>query len=109
MAKKRLTSDSVSNPLSESAFFNRPSEEAINRTTTRKNNIPNNRTGNKKKGVGRPPLERSTTRQSYEIYEDQLIALRRLRSMLELETGQKVSMSGLVREAIDAMLQERSR
>lgn len=106
MAKKRLTTDAVSNPLSESAFFNPPNEEKINRTTTRKTNIPNNRT--EKRKVGRPALKRPTTRQSYEIYEDQLIALRRLRSTLELETGKKVSMSGLVREAIDAMLQERT-
>ena len=102
--KKRLSADSITNPLEESAFFRTPSEPEINRTTTRKSAATQR--GKQGRGVGRPPLERPTKRQSYEIFEDQLMALRRLRSTRELETGEKVSMSGLVREAIDALLAE---
>lgn len=104
MSKKRLTIESASNPLNDSAFFKSPEPQSENRTVARKTDNPNNRTENKRGKVGRPTTEFPTQRQSYEIYDYQMKALRKLRSTMELKTGEKTSLSELVREALDALL-----
>ena len=53
----------------------------------------------------RDPDKRIITRNSFEIYEDQMEALRRL-SFQEKLAGQVGSMSAMVRAAIDAYLEE---
>ena len=53
----------------------------------------------------RDPAKRIITRNSFEIYEDQMDALRRL-SFQEKLAGQVGSMSAMVRAAIDSYLEE---
>jgi hypothetical protein len=53
----------------------------------------------------RDPAKRIITRNSFEIYEDQMEALRRL-SFQEKLAGQVGSMSAMVRTAIDSYLEE---
>jgi hypothetical protein len=55
----------------------------------------------------RDPARRIITRNSFEIYEDQMEALRRL-SYQEKMAGQVGSMSAMVRAAIDSYLKEHS-
>jgi hypothetical protein len=59
----------------------------------------------------RPPVrlnaKRIITRNSFEIYEDQMDALRRL-AYLEKMDGKIGSMSAMVREAIDTYLKEKN-
>ncbi len=55
----------------------------------------------------RPNGKRIITRNSFEIYEDQMDALRKL-SLAEKMEGKLGSMSQMVRDAIDAYLKERS-
>jgi len=54
----------------------------------------------------RPNGKRIITRNSFEIYEDQMDSLRKL-SLQEKMDGKIGSMSQMVREAIDAYLQKR--
>jgi hypothetical protein len=53
----------------------------------------------------RDPAKRIITRNSFEIYEDQMEALRRL-SFQQKMAGQVGSMSAMVRAAIDSYLEE---
>ena len=53
----------------------------------------------------RDPVRRIITRNSFEIYEDQMEALRK-RSFQEKMAGQVGSMSAMVRAAIDSYLEE---
>jgi hypothetical protein len=55
----------------------------------------------------RPNGKRIITRNSFEIYEDQMGSLRTLSYQAKME-GQLGSMSGMVREAIDNYLQKRT-
>ncbi len=55
----------------------------------------------------RPSGKRIITRNSFEIYEDQMDALRKLSFQDKME-GKLGSMSQMVREAIDAYLKEKS-
>jgi hypothetical protein len=55
----------------------------------------------------RPNGKRIITRNSFEIYEDQMDALRKL-SLEEKMEGKLGSMSQMVRDAIDAYLKEKS-
>jgi hypothetical protein len=55
----------------------------------------------------RPSGKRIITRNSFEIYEDQMESLRKL-SFQEKMEGKLGSMSQMVREAIDAYLKEKS-
>jgi hypothetical protein len=55
----------------------------------------------------RPNGKRIITRNSFEIYEDQMDALRKL-SLQERLEGKLGSMSQMVREAIDAYLKDKS-
>lgn len=103
MAKKRLTADTASNPLTESAFF----KSKAKTERSGKPNDPENRTENEPQSkVGRPRKKRATTRHSFEFYKDQLTSLRKLRAQRELETGQSFSLSDVVREAIDWYLEQ---
>ena len=60
---------------------------------------PNDRT------VERGTKARKTERYSYEFYADQVEAIRKIRARREL-AGETVTLSDIVREAVDAYLQE---
>ena len=118
---KRLNITSITNELEGSAFF--PSKAAPSVSPTRQP------VGDEPKPAGviiqtrepkqlvperahaptaqRPNGKRIITRNSFEIYEDQMGSLRTLSYQAKME-GQLGSMSGMVREAIDNYLQKRT-
>jgi hypothetical protein len=51
------------------------------------------------------PLKRLSRRYSFEFYDDQIISLKKLKHEAEME-GKKVSLSDMVREALDRFLSE---
>ena len=55
--------------------------------------------------MGDLPLKRRTKRYSFEFYEDQLVKLKQLKIQAEM-AGESVSLSEMVRLALDAYLRE---
>lgn len=126
MARKRLTADSVSNPLEESAFFPRPQPEpqveieperpeepppTQPRKKTEKSSTAQNKaeTDEPKRKRGRPQSKRKTTRYSFEFYDDQLERLVQVRAHRMIATRKNIPMSVIVREAIDDYLRKHER
>lgn len=105
MAKKRITADNVANPLAESAFFAPPQKRKSDRKTEKRTN-PEKRSEKRKNKGGRPKSPRPTTRHGFELFADQLTDLRKLRAKRELESGNSVPLSSLVREALDLYLKK---
>jgi hypothetical protein len=101
---KRLTITSITHELAESAFF--PSKKSPIENPTRAPKPPLPERVNARSTV-RPNGKRIITRNSFEIYEDQMDALRK-RSLQEKMEGKLGSMSQMVRDAIDAYLKEKS-
>jgi hypothetical protein len=108
---KRLTITSITHELAESAFF--PSKKSPsgfpppaveNPTIEPKPPVPERMIA---RSSVRPRGRRIITRNSFEIYEDQMEALRKL-SLQEKMEGKLGSMSRMVREALDTYLQKRS-
>ena len=60
------------------------------------------------RSYARTPVRRQMTRYAFEFYQDQVEELRRL-SLEEKMQGEKGSMSEMVREAIDAFLEQKKR
>jgi hypothetical protein len=56
----------------------------------------------------RPLPEREVIRHSFNIYRDQLQALKRLKSLYMMENGEEKGMSEMVRDAIDQYMESRS-
>jgi hypothetical protein len=54
------------------------------------------------------PIKRRTKRYSFEFYEDQLIQLKKLKYQAEM-TGEQITQSDMVREALDLYLKERDK
>ncbi len=115
MAKK-LNIEAITNELEESAFFRRPQrgqpevstpvplpEKPIVQEEQSHLAIPERMNA---RSPVRPNGKRIITRNSFEIYEDQMDSLRKL-SLQEKMDGKIGSMSQMVREAIDAYLQKR--
>jgi hypothetical protein len=114
---KKLNVDAITNELAESAFFRRPQQERpeIDKPTP----LPENQIIQKEQSLQdipervnartpvRPNGKRIITRNSFEIYEDQMDSLRKI-SLLEKMEGKIGSMSQMVRDAIDAYLKEKS-
>ena len=114
---KKLNVAAITNELAESAFFRRPPREQpeIDKPTPlpEKPIVQENQSDqdiservNARSPV-RPNGKRIITRNSFEIYEDQMDSLRKL-SLQEKMDGKIGSMSQMVREAIDAYLKEKS-
>jgi hypothetical protein len=76
-------------------------EETGERPNARTVEQANARTPERKKG------KRITTRESFDIYEDQMASLREI-SYLEKREGKLGSMSAMVREALDTYLAKRT-
>ncbi len=102
MTKKRITTETVANPLKESIFFTKQVAEKEEQTGEATSQTEKQPVGKKK--PGRPRLARPTARHSFEFYKDQLVALRKLRAKKELATGESLTLSQLVREALDTFL-----
>jgi hypothetical protein len=114
---KKLNVDAITNELAESAFFRRPQREqpGIDKSIPQpeKQIIQENQSYqdiselvNARTPV-RPNGKRIITRNSFEIYEDQMDSLRKI-SLQEKMEGKLGSMSQMVRDAIDAYLKEKT-
>jgi hypothetical protein len=114
---KKLNVDAITNELAESAFFRRPKREQpeSDKSTPlpEKQIVQENQSHqdidervNARTPV-RPNGKRIITRNSFEIYEDQMDSLRKI-SLQEKMEGKLGSMSQMVRDAIDAYLKEKT-
>ena len=114
---KKLNVDAITNELAESAFFRRPQREQpeVDKPTPLpekpivQENQPNkdeHERVNARTPV-RPNGKRIITRNSFEIYEDQMDSLRKI-SFHEKMEGKLGSMSQMVRDAIDSYLKEKT-
>jgi hypothetical protein len=97
--------------LADSPFFAAPEAEQVssndNRTTERNSERTSERTEFRtEKRTDDLPTKRRTKRYSFEFYEDQLLHLKRLKYRAEMD-GKSLSLSDLVRQALDAYLQNR--
>src|SRR5512144_1481349 len=117
---KKLDISSITNELEESAFFSSRKRQMDSPTplpivkekqvsevvpvTKHKPQIPERANA---PSPERPNSKRIITRNSFEIYEDQMDSLRKL-SFQEKMDGKLGSMSGMVREAIDNYLLKRT-
>jgi hypothetical protein len=80
--------------------LSRTSERSSARTVFRAESRTQNRT------VFPLPYKRRTKRYSFEFYEDQLVKLRQLKIQAEM-SGQSLSQSNIVREALDQYLNDK--
>lgn len=120
---KKLNTKSITNELEESAFFQKR-ETSIDSPTPPPVDEESKSADSNIKGLviqtkpqmteranvrtyQRPNGKRIITRNSFEIYEDQMDSLRKL-SIQEKMEGKLGSMSKMVREAIDAYLQKKA-
>ena len=114
---KKLNTAAITNELAESAYFRRPQREQpeVDPPTPlpekpivqeKQSDQDISERVNARTPV-RPNGKRIITRNSFEIYEDQMDSLRKL-SLQEKMDGKIGSMSQMVREAIDAYLKEKS-
>ncbi|MEU6064066.1 hypothetical protein ABZ864_06055 [Streptomyces sp. NPDC047082] len=95
---KKLDTSTITNELEESVFFSqKPSSERDPSSHTPER--PNGRSPE------RSFTRRIVTRNSFEVYEDQMDDLRRL-AYAEKMDGKVGSMSAMVRDAIDQYLRE---
>ena len=114
---KKLNVEAITNELAESAFFRRPQreqpetdkptplpEKSLAQENQSHQDIPER--VNARTPV-RPNGKRIITRNSFEIYEDQMDSLRK-KSLQEKMEGKLGSMSQMVRDAIDAYLKEKA-
>jgi hypothetical protein len=108
---KRLNTDVIVNDLEGSVFFATKRQSPIplpEKTILQgiQSNQPISERANARTNV-RPNGKRIITRNSFEIYEDQMDLLRKL-SIQEKMDGKLGSMSAMVRNAIDSYLQGNS-
>jgi hypothetical protein len=115
---KTFTINPIANELKGSAWFRRPEEGAPPAATasetplatepqkrspehTAPKTVPVDRTN---RSAVQQPKKTRTLRRAYDLTETQLTGLRRIRATRELSRDAHVSMSELVREAIDLLL-----
>lgn len=112
---KRFSEDSVSNPLrplKKSAYFSSPADEKTERinkpTASGLRDAQAEEVQRKKKSEkrGRPKFKRETSRHSFEFYKDQVTRLRTVKSIRELRENRTISLSEVVRDALDAYITE---
>jgi hypothetical protein len=109
--KKQLDTSTVQNELSgASLFFTRPASPPAKPSVVAPQPVGKQPTTERSNArtVERPNGKRIITRNSFEIYEDQMEALRE-RSYQERRQGKPGSMSAMVRNAIDAFLKQSSK
>ena len=117
MSKKKLNEDAIVNELTQSAFFRQPdpvpgadaSPPRADQTTASATlpDTPDSSTGRTPRTTVRP-VRVMKSRHPFDIYQDQLESLQRL-SAEERMQGGLGSMSKMVRDAIDAYLENRGR
>lgn len=95
---------------SEVVYSSQQSSIPTERSNERTPDFPNDRTDEAAeqpngRTVDRTKASRETVRHSFEFYADQIEAIRRLRAQHEL-AGESISLSDIVRTAIDQYLQE---
>jgi hypothetical protein len=105
MSKKRPDTESIANELEgASLFFRQPQaetpaaeERSIERSSVRSENRTEMRTAEL-------PVRRPARRYSFEFYDDQIVEMKRLKHEAEMR-GERVSLSDIARQAIDAYLE----
>jgi hypothetical protein len=114
---KKLNVEDITNELQESAFFRPPRREQVENSPSTP--LPEKPIIQEKQPIHdeperpnartpvRPNGKRIITRNSFEIFEDQMDSLRKI-SLQEKMDGRAGSMSQMVREAIDAYLKKRT-
>jgi hypothetical protein len=90
-------------PLTEEAKTDKTKSEVTERFSERKNERTEIRTEER---TGQLPIKRLSRRYSFEFYDDQITALKRLKHDAEMR-GEKVSLSDMARQALDEYLQGR--
>jgi hypothetical protein len=105
MSKKQYDIGHLTNELAEgkSLFFDRPAKQPTEELTRQQNPAAPERAN--ARTTERPNGRRIITRNSFEIYEDQMDSLRE-RAYQEKRSGKIGSMSAMVRDAIDAFLKK---
>lgn len=92
----------LGSPMDNFPTIQKPNQPSQLQGTKLQTERPNERTPQ------RPNGKRIITRNSFEIYEDQMDSLRKL-ALKEIETKGKIgSMSAMVREAIDTFIKKQS-
>lgn len=110
---KKLNEETIFNELKQGSSFFR-SSETTSPQTSQSVEVGNQTNNNRTEYPSVLPDERTsvrkairrTVRHPFEIYEDQLDDLRRLKAMLVLDGAPSVSMSEMVREALDNFIKK---
>lgn len=92
---------SVNPPMAETPVFN---PEKGERNSERSENRTEERTEFRSEPL---PIKRRTKRYSFEFFDDQIVRLKRLKNRVE-ENGESVTLSDMVRQALDRYLADRS-
>ncbi len=110
--KKKLNTDSITNELTESAFFSRNKSQteepkpAPTPIPLPHKTAPEHQKDAPDRSSVRTPVRRTITRYAFEFYQDQIESLRNM-SLAEKQRGEKGSMSEMVREALDMYIAKR--
>ncbi|MEO8391778.1 MAG: hypothetical protein ABI700_02195 [Chloroflexota bacterium] len=93
--------------LADSPFFSPTAQEQVQGEVKRTLERNSERTENRsEKHTEALPTKRRTKRYSFEFYDDQLIKLKHLKYQAEMD-GKILSLSDIVRVALDAYLQDK--
>ncbi len=110
--KKKLNIDTITNELTESAFFSRNRQQteepkpAPSPAPLPHKPAPEHQPDTFVRTNARTPVRRAITRYAFEFYQDQIESLRTM-SLAEKQRGEKGSMSEMVREALDMYIAKR--
>jgi hypothetical protein len=98
MSKKDYDTANIENEFSEgSAFFKGVKKKKSERTEFRTDNRTEERPENRSLSL---PIKRPTKRYSFEFYEDQIAAIKKIKIEAQLR-NENINLSEIVREAID--------
>ena len=109
MTKKTLPTETIIDDLADSPFFKkRPASDGQNINAISPTQKPQSgHSHNDRKPKNKPLTKRPYTRRTFDFYEDQIAYLTKL-SLEERLAGRNTSMNGLIREAIDGWIKERT-
>jgi hypothetical protein len=108
----RNPASNVSPPLPSSPVFEAPGIlPQLDAPTVRQNDGPSVRPTDEatKRPSDVPTVRRTTERTAFDLYKDQIVAIRHLRAERELDGNSKVSLSEIAREAFDLYLKKKGK
>jgi hypothetical protein len=94
--------------LADSPFFKPVQNKAAKPTATifETERISERNSARTEKRTPSLPKKRRTTRYSFEFYDDQIVKIKRLKFEAE-QTGQKITLSDIARQALDDYLKDK--